>query len=272
MRTARASVAVFVALSLVLIARATAASSSAAQQEDSPRVIVAIVALADNENQGIVPVPAQLGNGDDPAGNLYWGARYGLKAFFSRSADWKLVGRPAPPDPAILERCVFKHKTKNVYLVADAFAGRAIKDAIIRFLRIVSGADPGTVSLPVGDKTLTLPSGSDADLAAYIGHDGLMDFSLDELYIGRDTRCREAIVFACYSQSFFAAPLRNARACPLLWTTGLMAPEAYTLKAALDGWILDETAEQVRMRAAQAYADYQKISLKSAKRLFISGR
>ena len=235
-------------------------------------MIVAIVALADNENQGIVPVPAQLGNGDDPAGNLYWGARYGLKTFFSRSADWKLVGRPAPPDPAILERCVFKHKTKNVYLVADAFAGRAIKDAIIRFLRIVSGADPGTASLPVGDKTLILPSGSDADLAAYIGHDGLMDFSLDELYIGRDTRCREAIVFACYSQSFFAAPLRNARACPLLWTTGLMAPEAYTLKAALDGWILDETAEQVRTRAAQAYADFQKISLKSAKRLFISVR
>jgi len=32
------------------------------------------VALADNFNQGIVPVSAKLGNGDNPKTNLYWGA------------------------------------------------------------------------------------------------------------------------------------------------------------------------------------------------------
>lgn len=39
----------------------------------SPRIIHVFVALADNVNQGIVPVPAKLGNGEDPVHNLYWG-------------------------------------------------------------------------------------------------------------------------------------------------------------------------------------------------------
>ena len=49
------------------------------------------VALADNKNQGIVPVAAILGNGEDPVHNLYWGSAYGVKTFFSRSADWELL-------------------------------------------------------------------------------------------------------------------------------------------------------------------------------------
>jgi len=65
--------------------------------------------------------------------------------------------------------------------------------------------------------------------------------------------------------------LRPTGAQPLLWTTGLMSPEAYTLKAALDGWMAGESDEQIKQRAAEAYAKYQKISVKSARRLFVSG-
>jgi hypothetical protein len=49
------------------------------------------VALADNAHQGIVPVPAVLGNGDDPERNLYWGAAFGVRTFFKKSAEWKEV-------------------------------------------------------------------------------------------------------------------------------------------------------------------------------------
>ena len=49
------------------------------------RVIHVLVALCDNANQGIVPVPARLGNGADPDSNLYWGAAFGVKTFFSKS-------------------------------------------------------------------------------------------------------------------------------------------------------------------------------------------
>jgi hypothetical protein len=49
-----------------------------------------------------------------------------------------------------------------------------------------------------------------------------------------------------------------------------MAPEAYTLKAALDAWIAGESAEGTRERAAAAYAKYQKCSMVAARRLFSS--
>jgi hypothetical protein len=50
-----------------------------------------------------------------------------------------------------------------------------------------------------------------------------------------------------------------------------MAPEAYTLKSALDGWMAHEGPEQVRERAAAAYDRYQKCGLKGARRLLVSG-
>jgi len=57
----------------------------------------------------------------------------------------------------------------------------------------------------------------------------------------------------------------------LLWTTGLMAPEAYTLKSALDGWIAGDNAESIRRRAAQAYNKYQKCGERAAAKLFATG-
>src|SRR6266576_3547327 len=50
--------------------------------ESSPRVVHVFVALADNQRQGIIPVPPALGNGRDPQHNLYWGAAYGVKTYF----------------------------------------------------------------------------------------------------------------------------------------------------------------------------------------------
>jgi hypothetical protein len=118
---------------------------------------------------------------------------------------------------------------------------------------------------------LSLNIGSGADLMVYVGHNGLMDFGLDETFPGRDARRREAIVLACYSRSYFSEPLRLANARPLLWTTGLMAPEAYTLSGALDGWVLGETPQQIAVRAAEAYARYQKIDPAAAKKLLVTG-
>ncbi len=50
-----------------------------------------------------------------------------------------------------------------------------------------------------------------------------------------------------------------------------MAPEAYVLKATLDGWILSEGGEQIRRRAAEAYNKYQRCGLKGAMNLLASG-
>ena len=88
-----------------------------------------------------------------------------------------------------------------------------------------------------------------------------MDFELSHFPKNRNAGRRDAIVLACASKQYFSAPVRASGAYPLLWTTNLMAPEAYTLKAALDGWIAMESEQQIRQRAAEAYSKYQKCSV-----------
>jgi hypothetical protein len=246
------------------------------QTRTSPkRTIHVFVALADNQNQGIVPVPARLGNGLDPGRNLYWGAAAGVKTFFSRSSEWSLLNcrgkEKERPKPEILERCIFKHRSAEVYLVADAYRGDAIRQTILDFFDAAAGASPETITLSAASQALTLTVRGGSDLVAYVGHDGLMDFRLPIIPRKKNEIHRDAIILACASKQYFAEPLRTSGGYPLLWTTGLMAPEAYTLKSALDGWIARESGEQVRERAAAAYDKYQKCGLRGARRLFATG-
>lgn len=236
-------------------------------KRNSARLVHTLVALCDNESQGIVPVPPRIGNGDDPANNLYWGARFGVKTFFKTSSDWQLVAENRNPKPAILERIILKHRTRDVYLVADAYRGRGIKQCVTDFFLFSSGRDEEAIKA----NTTELYAGGAADLIAYVGHDGLMDFSLDSYPQKSDERGRDAIILACASKNYFAKPLAGTGANPLLWTTGLMAPEAYVLKAAIDGWVLKENGEKIRRRAAGAYHQYQRCGLNAALRLFSSG-
>ena len=238
-------------------------------QSSSPRTVHVFVALADNVHQGIVPVPARLGNGDDPARNLYWGAAGGVKTFFSRSTDWALIRCSPKPKPEVLERCLFKHRKTNTYMVADAYRGSEIREAIIEFLDAAAGASSETTTLPASAGTISIRGGS--NLVAYVGHEGLMDFQLPLIPKKNNDTHRDAIILACASKQYFAETLRASGAYPLLWTTNLMAPEAYTLKSALDGWIAGESNEEIRERAAGAYDKYQKCGLRAARRLFATG-
>jgi len=88
---------------------------------------------------------------------------------------------------------------------------------------------------------------------------------------GPDDMRRDAVILACASKNYFADALKQAGANPLLWTTNLMAPEAYVLKAAVDGWLAGAEGEEVRERAAKAYDSYQSCGLNSARTLFASG-
>jgi hypothetical protein len=218
-----------------------------------------------------VPVARVLGNGEDPQRNLYWGSSYGVKTFFSRSAEWQRLQCFEKPKAAILERCIFKYRTGNVYLIADAYRGMEIKQAILDFLDSAAGGGVDVLSVPSKSGALRLPANGGATVLAYVGHDGLMDFQLPRYPQQKAGTHREAIVLACASKQFFAQALRAGGAYPLLWTTNLMAPEAYTLKSALDGWIAGENSEQIRERAAAAYDKYQKCGAKAARRLFATG-
>lgn len=234
---------------------------------NSVPVIHVFVALADNVNQGIVPVSASLGNGENAASNLYWGAAFGIRTFFSKNKDWELISVMSDPHENILERCIFKHRRDSTLLVADAYRGKEILQTTVDFLEAAAGK-PGE-KLQVG--SVSFHTGGSANLVAYIGHNGLMDFRLPSHPHRRDTHQRRAIILACASKQYFSTALQETGATPLLWTTNLMAPEAYVLSAAIEGWMNKESDEQVRLRAADAYNKYQHCGVKAARGLFATG-
>ncbi len=231
------------------------------------RSIHVFVALCDNINQGIVPVSKKIGNGKDAKNNLYWGALYGVKTHFIRSKEWIYLKAIPTDNPIILERILFKHKSKNVYLLADAYDGAQIQICISDFLKAAN--EQFSVRIDYTSKTLYF--GGNSDLLAYVGHDGLMEFDVEVSYKKSVKQTRDVMMLACYSQEYFAPEIKQAKANPLLWTTHLMAPEAYTLKAAIEGWVLNETGNQIEERAAQSYNKYQKCGIRGARNLLTSG-
>lgn len=223
------------------------------------------VALCDNTYQGIVPVGAKIGNGQDPDNNLYWGCNNGVRTYFKKSREWQFISSNKPGG-IILERIIFKHRIKNYYLVADAYDGKYIKDCTIGFLNNCAGKTKETIT--VGNVVLKI---GDANLVAYIGHNGLMDFTLPLSFKNLDGKQRETIILACISKGYFDPYLLQTKSQPLLWTTGLMAPEAYTLHDAITGYINSESDESIRTRGANAYAKFQKCSIKAARNLLVTG-
>ena len=230
------------------------------------KTIHVLVALCDNKYQGIVPVPAKIGNGQDPDNNLYWGCGAGIRTYFKNSKSWTLVKRYTI-DSIKMERLIFKHKKENYYLVADAYNGKYIKTCTIDFLQSCSGQLKDT--LQINGNTIGI--NGNAKLVSYIGHDGLMDFSLSQTFANTDNKIRDAIILACISKKYFSNHLLTTKAKPLVWSTGLMSPEAYTLHDALESYINKEPIENIRTSAAKAYAKYQKCSEKAARNLLVTG-
>lgn len=242
-----------------------------------PLVVHLIVALCDNKYQGIVPVPELLGNGQDMRNNLYWGAMYGVRTFLTRNANWKVAVEILELPEEVLAKVVF-HTTVHrsgrkvdIYLVAEAWDGAAIKSAIERFIWLTAGYESETVRVKTSSGFEEVQAGGASHLVAYIGHNGLMDFSLGNLPKKPSKAHRlSAIVLACRSKPYFLERLKQAGAHSLLLTTGFMAPEAYTLDAAVRAWASGDEPYRVRDKAAAAYHKYQKCGLEAAKRLFFS--
>ncbi|MEO1448196.1 MAG: hypothetical protein AAFV07_01645 [Bacteroidota bacterium] len=232
----------------------------------APRIHV-FVALCDNVNQGIVPVPASLGNGQDPSRNLYWGAGYGVKTHFKRQKNWQSLSVDSSQNPLILDRVAFRHGPSGGLMVAEAFDGAHMRETLEAYLLAASGATYDTICVN-GDK---LAFGSGADLVAFVGHNGLMEVWPSGDFRARDSAARKAIMLACYSKPYFESYMDTTGAQPLLWSTHLMAPEAYVLADALNAWLGDKPPAAVADAAAAAYHRYQKCGIRAARRLLVSG-
>ncbi|WP_392564935.1 hypothetical protein RHO13_06395 [Orbus wheelerorum] len=232
------------------------------------RVIHVVVALCDNKYQQIVPVPKAIGNGQDPKNNLYWGAQYGFKTYFAKQKEWKVIQNGNPANTKILEQIIYKHSTKDIYIIAEAYDGKYINNAIDDFFTYSSGNQPKNVKID----NIDIKGGGNADLVVYIGHDALMEWSWTR-FLPNDFRweslsnerkqqqqSRYAAVFACQSQQYFSPPLSRLGITPLILTTQNMAPEAYSVYAMIDGFINHQSKIQIRQKVATAYSKYQKLS------------
>lgn len=215
--------------------------------EAAPKQVRVFIALCDNKTQGIVPVGEKIGNGDDPDANLYWGCSDGLGSYFRRSSRWQLVKSEKEVTPSILRRLELRHAEGDMELIAAAYRGADIMQCL-------------------GDFEEAASSGK-FDLVAFIGHNGLMDFSLPAPRVVEGNRT-QVIVLCCLSEKYFGDRLRGVGCRPLLMTQQIMYPGAFLLHAALESWNRGGSVADIRAAVAAAYAENQKISVRAASGVF----
>jgi hypothetical protein len=234
------------------------------------KVIHVHVALCDNASQGIAPVPAKIGNGDDPANNLYWGCSDGSRPLFSKSPHWKRlhVGK-VDGTPDILERLVFQHQKTRALLVVDAWRGKEIKPCITAFCKAMAGQRYETLAMEIDGQARRINLAGGADFLTFIGHNGLMEFRVPK-YPANPKRKQPvaAALLCCKSHSFFTGHLEEAGVEPILTTASNMYPGAFILHDVLEAWFAGKDRAAIRQTAAQAYAKSQKISTRAALTVF----
>lgn len=239
------------------------------RQKRDYRIVHVFVALCDNTHQGIVPVPAALGNGQDPANNLYWGALYGVKTFFRKSTHWRPIKIVKTLKRTEILDCVC-FRRGDVYLAAQAYDGAKMQNALADFFQAAAGQGSLEITIQEDQTPKILHAGGKSDLVCFVGHNGLMDLRLRSLpRPSVDTKPEGAVVLACKSHTYFSPILLKLGCKPLITTSGFMAPEAYSLEAIVRNWADTKPIVEIHQAAAKAYAKYQRnCSISAAKRLF----
>lgn len=234
------------------------------------KVIHTYVALCDNESQGIAPVPAKIGDGDNPANNLYWGCSDGARPIFTKSKHWtRLSVSKVQKQPYILERIIFQHKKTKSILVVDAWRGSRIEPCIKAFCQALAGQKYENLLIKIGAQEMRINLAGGADFLAFIGHNGLMEFKVPQFPANPNRKQSvDAVVLCCRSKAFFKDHLHTAGTRPMVMTASNMYPGAFILHDVLEEWFTGGNQKKLRLRAAKAYAKNQKISTKSALNVF----
>lgn len=234
-----------------------------------PLVIHVFVPLCDNDNQGIVKVGGKLGDGRNLRTNLYWGAGYGLKTYFTRSKDWKFLKNSLDIDSAILERVIFSRVYPNkakVFLILDGYAGDKMEECLNNYFKSLAGILNDSIFVD----TLKIPAFGISDFLVFNGHNGLMDKDFP-IYYNIDNIEKDAAVIACLSYTYFIYRLEQLKAYPLITTTSLLPPEAYVISAIIDNWATLQTEENIRKSAGEAMARVHKLASNTCINMFSTG-
>ena len=191
---------------------------------------------------------AKLGDGDNPATNLYWSTTPGFGEWFARKGSgWKRV-RSATGDGDVLAELDYTRevtappawrergapKRFAIELSIKGWRGKAIDHALATFAADATG-------------------GSDAQIVAWVGHNRLMDLdSFDWPAAGK--RTQGAIAIACETEPYMKGKLP---AVPLLMTDDFLFANAAPLEAAVLAFAAGGGYAQIRRDAAAAYAGVQ---------------
>ena len=242
-----------------------------------PLVVHAHVPLCDNN---IIRCGGHgLGDGDNPKTNLYWKTSGGFVGWFGRKGSgWKQVHK-ARGDGDVLEVRVWKRTLApskairkrsgkdnvDVYVIAYAWRGSAIRDAMDSFTRDLYGSEPTIVNLDDGTE---LSGGGDAHIVAFVGHNGWMDVDGYDFEAvagsNKSRRKKGAIAVACITEDYLAEDVSAPDRVPLLMTRWLLFAGAHSFEGAVTAFARGNDLASIRRTAVKNYAAGQG---KSARRV-----
>jgi hypothetical protein len=248
-------------------------------ERGGPLVTFIVVPLCSNEQIDCGSVSA--GRPGDLSKNLYWGAVFGQRRFFDRkSSGWTRVEvTQAGKDDPMLERVIYKRlvpraqwmpaaeasspESVEQIVVFQAVHGASIDSAVSLFWTLAT--EGGRVRFRDGERERD----EAIHVAGYSGHNRLMDgIKLPPPPPKERARPIPSFVIACYSEAYFGDALRSAGSTPLVMTRALMAPEGYVLDALTRALGEDAPRAEVRARAVDAYAKWQRLSTGVASGIF----
>ncbi|UOG36848.1 hypothetical protein MAL08_12105 [Leptospira noguchii] len=188
--------------------------------------------------------------------NLYWGAAFGVETFLNKKLGFQVLNRKDGllNSPILRELKLVRNPQsgeQKVFIVARAYAGDRIDDALNDFLKASSGK-------------------TNADLVVWMGHDRLMDRIAPDINSEGSFFYKPVVVLACESETYFGPVLRKIGAAPIVMTRTFMAPEAYLLNALVETVSKSGPRDKKAIRSAliRSYAKYQRISIRAAGTVF----
>lgn len=219
-----------------------------------PLVVEVHVPLCDNDI--IRCGNAKLGDGDNPATNLYWATTPGFGYWFRRKGSgWTEVSveKENTGDKDVLEKRTYRRaiatpaawrkrgapKRYELVVVIRAWRGSAIDRALAAYAADISG------------------KGTHARLVAFVGHNRLMDVDAFA-WPAPGTEVKGAIAIACATAPYMKEDVSAATRVPLLMTSGLLFANAAPLEASVLAFARGGGYAAIRRDAATAYAGVQK--------------
>ncbi|MBL8740935.1 MAG: hypothetical protein JNK04_07575 [Myxococcales bacterium] len=238
-------------------------------KKDGVLVVHVLVPLCDNAQ--IVCGSKAAGDPVDLARNLYWGAVFGQKRFFTRKASSFTEVSVAKGAGSHLERAVVRRFVEGapwgregkveLVVVLDAFRGDRIDSVVDAFFNEAAGG--ASVAFEDGGKQRKLA----VTVVGYAGHNRMMDGKKPPA-LGEPGDAIPSFVMACHSRSWFERALHQRGSDMLIMTKQLMAPEGYVVEAIVGAVGENAGTATIKRRAIAAYAKWQKIEERVAATIF----